>query len=356
MHDKPGTSSRCNDLNGECMNAQIAGNLTFSVNGTDYAAQFTAFPASVPRPAGNTGTGFFVAGGQLYDPTGKPYRIRGVNRGHYDSSSGAGIAKSGANTVRIFTPGDKPAAQMAAICQTDHVAKGQLVIPCCNYVPGTRTSGSNDVTVLDAAETWWVANYAVWAPLQNSMILNVANEWGPANSQSWFGYYGIAITYIRKAGFTCPILIDSGGSGQDDWDIANYAVPLLATDPQHNLLFGIHLYGTATPANYLQRIQSYAALAAKGVCVIVSEFGPGQNIGPSPTLVTPTQIVEACEANGIGWLAWAWDDNNLAGGHTSPTGAFGMTLNGPGLYTQPSDLTAYGQTVVGLLAKYGGGV
>lgn len=334
------------------MNAQISGAINFSVNGTAYAGQFTAFPASVPRPAGNTGTGFYVAGGQLYDPTGKPYRQRGVNRGHYDSPSAPGIAKSGANTVRIFTPGDKTAAQMAAICQTDHVAKGQLVIPCCNYVPGARTSGSTDVAVLQTAVTWWESNYAAWAPLQNSMILNIANEWGPANSQAWGDAYFKWVGYIRNAGFTCPILIDSGGSGQDDADITQDAAPLLANDPQHNLLFGIHLYGLATPANYLARIQSYAALAAKGVCVVVSEFGPGQNIGPSPTLVTPTQIVDACEANGIGWLAWAWDDNNLAGGHTSPTGAFGMTLNGPGIYTQPSDLTAYGQTVVGLLAKY----
>jgi mannan endo-1,4-beta-mannosidase len=57
---------------------------------------------TVSRPAYNTGDGFFVLNGKLYDANGTEFRIRGVDRCHYDSESAAGIANSGANTVRMF--------------------------------------------------------------------------------------------------------------------------------------------------------------------------------------------------------------------------------------------------------------
>ena len=80
-----------------------------------------------------------------------------------------------------------------------------------------------------------------------------------------------------------------------------------------------------------------------GAAYIVGEFGPGKNIGPSPTLVTPGQIITAAEANGIGWLVWAWDDNNLAN-CSSDDRWFSMT-KGCGRYTQASDLTNFGKDV-----------
>ena len=49
-------------------------------------------------------------------------------------------------------------------------------------------------------------------------------------------------------------------------------------------------------------------------------------------------------------MGWAWDDNNLANG-ASNNNFFSMTLNGPGMYTVASDLTAYGQQMV--LSSYG---
>jgi hypothetical protein len=76
----------------------------------------------------------------------------------------------------------------------------------------------------------------------------------------------------------------------------------------------------------------------------ITEFGPGRDIGPSPTMVTPGQVITAAEANGLGWTAWAWDDNDLAS-CTSDNNWFSMTYH-CGAYTQTSDLTLYGQDVV----------
>jgi hypothetical protein len=62
-------------------------------------------------------------------------------------------------------------------------------------------------------------------------------------------------------------------------------------------------------------------------------------------MVTPQQVIGAAEAAGLGWMGWAWDDNNLANG-ASDNNSFSMTLNGPGMYTVASDLTTYGQQMV----------
>jgi hypothetical protein len=88
-----------------------------------------------------------------------------------------------------------------------------------------------------------------------------------------------------------------------------------------------------------------AALSnSQGMVFAITEFGPGKDIGPSPTMVTPGQVITAAEANGLGWLAWAWDDNNLAN-CKADNNWFSMTYN-CGTYTQPSDLTNFGQDVV----------
>jgi hypothetical protein len=68
-------------------------------------------------------------------------------------------------------------------------------------------------------------------------------------------------------------------------------------------------------------------------------------------MLTPGQVITTAEENGLGWVAWAWDDNDLADGK-SDNNWFSMTYNGPGLYTTAADLTEYGQDVV-LNSTYG---
>src|SRR6516165_5183158 len=52
----------------------------------------TTTAGGVARPSYNTGNGFFVLNGKLYDSAGQEFRIRGVNRLHWDSPSAEGIA------------------------------------------------------------------------------------------------------------------------------------------------------------------------------------------------------------------------------------------------------------------------
>ena len=388
------------------------------------------------RPSYNTGNGFFVLNGRLYDPNGHEFRIRGVNRLHWDSNSAAGIARSAANTVRWTIDFQRDAMTNVSLVQTQSIADKE--VPIVGNWSGTCNT---DPAILSTIVDNWTSQAPQWTTLNHYLIVNVANEWGPANSTVWRDSYISAIAKLRAAGYTGPVLVDSGGCGQDDADLIKYSQAVFDSDPERNVMFAVHLYGgtnaySATiqsvrkgnptvvtlssnspthpfaprfnganntysgvsayqisgaqglvqlngtqPAptnvggvagawtitlsvdstgwadytgggtivdyngNYALRIARLAALSqTTGAVYIIGEFGPGKNIGPSPTLVTPDQIITAAEQNGIGWLAWAWDDNDLAN-CSADNNWFSMTYK-CGAYTQPSDLTGYGQDIV----------
>jgi hypothetical protein len=57
-------------------------------------------PGQAQRPAYNTGTGYFVLGKKLHDADGYEFRIRGVNKAHYDSIQYDIVNNMEANAVR----------------------------------------------------------------------------------------------------------------------------------------------------------------------------------------------------------------------------------------------------------------
>jgi ribosomal protein L31 len=413
----------------------------FSVTVTTTATAAAGSSASTAagtatRPSYNSGNGFFVLNGALYDSKGNQFRIRGVNRLHWDSSSAAGIALSGANTVRWDMDFTQPAANNVSEIQTQGIDNRSVPI-----VGNWTTTCSTDPNALSAAVQTWVSQASEWTQLNPYLILNVANEWGPADSTVWSQSYIKAIASLRTAGYTGPILIDSGGCGQDIQDLTQYSQAVFNSDPEKNVMFALHMYGSTNnysasiqsvqqgnptvitlagdspthpfasgyngtgnswngmsayeitgvqgmtqlngaqpslvnvggypgawtitlsvdssnwPAytgggtvvdyngNYAVLTQRLAALSKQtGAVYIIGEFGPGDDIGPSPTMVTPGQIITAAEANGVGWLAWAWDDMDLAN-CKADNHWFSMTYS-CGMYAQPSDLTTYGQDVV----------
>src|SRR5580658_5442390 len=103
------------------------------------------------RPAYNTGDGFFVLDGKLYDPNGHEFIIRGSDRCHYDSDSQPALSQSKANTVRTFvgTNYGQTWAGLANIIQTQNIAYDEVpVITAASTTTGTATSCSTDTTAL----------------------------------------------------------------------------------------------------------------------------------------------------------------------------------------------------------------
>jgi mannan endo-1,4-beta-mannosidase len=191
-----------------------------------------------------------------------------------------------------------------------------------------------------------VANASQFTSFNKYMIINVANEWGPSNSAVWESSYITAIAQLRAAGYLGTILIDAGGCGQDINGLLNHSTAVFNSDPQKNVMFSLHIYGNIPTADVGPDLAKLAALSSSaGMAFLVGEFGPGRDIGPSPTLTTPADVINAAEANGIGWIAWAWDDNDLGNG-ASNNNWFSMTYAGPGIYTTAANLTEYGQDIV----------
>jgi mannan endo-1,4-beta-mannosidase len=293
------------------------------------------------RPSYNSGHGFFVAQGKLYDANGVEFRIRGVNRVHWDSSSAAGIAASGANTVRWNIDFSRPAGGNVALVRSQSIA--ERIVP---IVGNWGATCSNDPARLAALVSTWVQQARAWSSLERSLIVNVANEWGPSNDPVWRDAYVQAIAQLRAAGYLGTILVDSGGCGQDVDDLLHYSGAVFASDPQKNVMFALHIYGRIPRDRVAADLAQLSALSREqGMAFLVGEFGPGRNIGPSPTLTTPEEVISAAEANGIGWLAWAWDDNDRPQGG-SDDHWFSMTYHGPGLYGSAADLTEFGREVV----------
>jgi hypothetical protein len=345
-----GTPVASGDLSGLVFAVTDNTNATATVN-----SSITVSPASasqVARPAYNTGRGFFVSHGKLYDPKGYVFRIRGVNRNHYDMPDQPGISRSGANTVRFFmynigVSGAAPASTYENVALQQHINHLELPIITASNVAGTttRTTGDRSATDLAKTVTWWVRNAGAFAPIMNRIAINIANEWGPANSATWAAAYENAIARLRAAGYTCPLVIDTGSWGEDFGDLLNYSTQVFHSDPERNVIFSLHLYYNAASAlsqNILPRLASLSA--SQGMVFIVGEFGPGRNIGPAPTMVTPGQIIQAAERNGLGWMAWSWDSVNLP--HCrADNNSMSMTYY-CGQYNVASDLTNYGRDVV----------
>ncbi|HWG75447.1 MAG TPA: cellulase family glycosylhydrolase [Steroidobacteraceae bacterium] len=301
----------------------------------------SAARAVATHAAGAHADGFFVATGHLYDPNGVEFRIRGVNRLHWDSRSADGIARSHANTVRWDIDFRRPAPLNVALVRKDSIRRG--IVP---VVGNWSATCSYDPERLQAVVDTWIAQARDWTQLDRYLIVNIANEWGPPDSPIWRDAYVRSIARLRAAGYRGPLLIDSGGCGQDMGDLLHFAAAVFDSDPLHNVLFALHVYGDTTRLAIGPDLAQLQSLEREhGLVFIVGEFGPGRRIGYTPEATTAAEVISACEAHDIGWLAWAWDDYDLPGGRADDRW-FSMTYSGPGQYRSDADLTLFGRDVV----------
>jgi mannan endo-1,4-beta-mannosidase len=314
-----------------------------------------------PRPAGNTGAGLYTVGAKLYDLQGEPVLIQGMNRAHWNNyGTTADYVRTGANSVRLGGLGSYFARKAADNLADLKTFTDAGIIP---IVSTWTTTCKSDAASLTAAVDTWVAQAATFQAINATGILNIANEWGPAaqiDGNAANGYAKIpvytwrdqnisAVQRLRTAGYTMPLMIDAPSCGQDATAVWRDGAAIVAADPQHNVIFDVHVYGLwhqpATAAYMQDYDKAMGKLAASGLPIIIGEFGPGKNIGPSPTLITPDTIIATAKANGWGWMPWAWDDNNLTGCAANDA-SYSMTTK-CGVYTGlPSDLTLFGQALL----------
>jgi chitodextrinase len=302
-------------------------------------------PGPAQRPAYNTGTGFFVLGKTLYDAAGYEFRIRGVNKAHYDADQYNIVSNMKANTVRwiLYNQANTMSAQVAAA----NAWIARKIVPIPGNWDGTC---NNSAATLTSIVDLWVAQAASWTTvdLQKYAIINIANEWGPEDSVVWRDSYITAISRMRAAGYKQTLLIDSGGCGQNAADILKYAQAVFDSDPQKNVVFSLHIYGQwARPLTTTWQTDYDTVLAQMSllnVPIVIGEFGPGNNVPPSPTTIQPLEIMTTAEGYKWGWMAWAADANNLANS-SSDDNSYCLLYNNF-VYNTSADLTIFGKVVV----------
>lgn len=316
--------------------------------------------AQVARPGYNTGKGFFILDGKLYDASGSEFIPIGANTAVFWQSETNGMKsfpdmkKADANCARIVSVTNN--SDNSWSWQSNFTKQRACVKACVDnkLVPILEF---HDVTCGNGYETdaegkflkkvvdyWCTPNLvSLCKEYEKYLIVNVANEWGPANVGFRDGYKK-AITSMRNAGIKNTILIDAGGCGQNPATLINYAQELLDFDPEKNILFAIHFYGLwMTKEKSKQSWQFYVEdylqqFKTKKIPVIVGEFG-WTGAPDNFTLYDPQKIITESNKHGIGWLFWAWNSNP---NETYYDIVANYTLG----YTTEADLTEHGKFIV----------
>lgn len=340
--------------------------------GRDAQVADAGYDSSVRSDAGgqnvSDGGVFRVHGAKLYDANGNEFRIRGTNKVHIDSWTPY-LAQMPSNTTRwnayFWNDAQGTVNSITSPNIGGTTANGKDVAIVGWWWLGQDANGNgreltckSDVSLLNASFDNIIANVATFNTVKRYLIINPANEWGDS-AIAWRNAYVSNIPRLRAAGWHGTVLVDAPGCGQNATAVINYGKDILAADPDKNVALSVHAYGLFFDSQngiarqyqeQLDLVPTFDALAATGLAVVIGEFGPGRNIGPSPTLITPERIVSLAEQRGFGWLTWAaddWDGPN----ESSSEQWFGHIKQG-WTYNSDADLTAWGRQAKALWLLY----
>ncbi|HPG38935.1 MAG TPA: cellulase family glycosylhydrolase [bacterium] len=288
--------------------------------------------AQVQKPDYILSKGFFTLNGKIYDKNGYEVIMRGVNHTHTwgdgtkNFNSIPHIAKTGANVVRVCfsnwdwqTISNTPEKRRAIV--ESYIANG--IAPMVELHEATCGESPSNIEAiidnwLDPGNQEWLNDY------EEYVILNIANEWGPGSNGDysvWRDTYKTAISQLRDAGVNNMLVIDASGCGQDPNGIILNGQELIDHDPQHNVVLSIHFYGNWLTRNNFTGSGSTGVYTSSpwgvevelskmrdaGLPVIVGEFGWSEY--EACPYITEL-ILEFCQVNKIGWLAWSWNSNS----------------------------------------------
>ena len=247
-----------------------------------------------------------VKGRHIYTTAGERVVLRGVNEMFSISKDPTGswvmaeIAKTGANSVRIFTLADTPAATLEALIG-NAVANGMIPIPECHSATGKWEK-------LGLCVDYWTRPDVAAAIKRHEkwVLLNIANEAGAeVSAEDFRAGYGHAITRIRAAGIATPLVIDGAGWGQeykillDSWDDLN------AHDPLKSVIVSAHSYWIGSEAERMNHYRYIIDKVSRDNIPFILGEGPtpsGYDCTASPYRWAMGELHRA----EIGWLAWSW--------------------------------------------------
>lgn len=263
-------------------------------------------PSRSTRPL-PTATGLHVSGRNIVEANGNSFVMRGVSHPyawHKDQNQAfADIKRLGANTVRVVLTDDVAAGEVADVIAR---CKQQRLICVLEYHDTTGYGEKDDAVALDAAAAYWTGLKDVLAGQEGFVVVNLGNEpYGNGDTAGWAAATSAAVTRLRDAGLQHLIMVDGPNWGQD-WSgvMRGGAASVLNSDPRHNIVFSVHMYGVYGTA---QKVTDYYdAFRDAGLPLVVGEFGWKHTDGD----VDEDTIMREARSRGIGYLGWSWSGNS----------------------------------------------
>jgi mannan endo-1,4-beta-mannosidase len=257
--------------------------------------------------------GFTVSGKNLKDANGNNFIPVGINNPHiwFDSDAYNAIPdlanSKRVNCVRVVWTRSGSATRLDQILTQYENYK---IVPMVELHDGT---GSDNAADLNANAQWYANNKWVFINHQRTVLINIGNEWSNnASDTQWRDAYKTAITTIRNAGIVTTLVCDGPGYGQKTSGALNYGQELLNYDPQHNLLFSIHMYVLYNNSNDIYN--AFANFSSHNLPMVVGEFGWNYNNGNNNLgcKVDHKLLMQYANQFGYGTIAWSLKGNDSA--------------------------------------------
>lgn len=262
--------------------------------------------------------GFFVQDRFLYSKDNEKVVLRGINHMFIwtdrEGKTIPEIAKTGANCVRIVWNTRGRVSDLDNII-SQCIANGMIPIPEIHDTTGKWER-------LPEALEFWLRDETLQmiSNHQQYLIVNVGNEPGDSEmpADDFFAGYNAIITRMRAAGVRVPLMIDADNWGQSEKNLLEVGPKLLQADPEHNLLFSIHMWwpserhdaeatGYATVEERVKGVLEESV--KKKIPLVIGEFAPVAAGGARQ--IPYKLIMSEAERLNIGWLAWSFGPGNF---------------------------------------------
>lgn len=291
---------------------------------TDTGKPATPNPKPTPNPvAGDT---FSIQNGNLIDPMGKPFVMRGINMPfayYFDQSFNAieNVKATGFNSVRVVWCADNfqdsggrcQPKDFRTAADLDRVLTKITDMALVTVFNLQNATGQDTVGPLNLMADYLLREdiKAVLMKHKKNVIVNIANEWMGVwtKNRDWVDGYRGVIQKLRKGGLPHVLVVDARGWGQDFSSIEEDAAELMTLDK--NLLFSSHMYAVYNTDQMVQ--EKLNVIRTRKIPFIIGEFGCthyDDSTGQNKTVACEAILREtANSAYPIGTMAWSYAGN-----------------------------------------------
>lgn len=280
--------------------------LSHSVSEQNVSQRENAIVAGTP-------IGLHVNGKSILEANGSTLVMRGINHPHTwfpgQTSSFSNIKAKGANAIRVvLSSGDYPSwtkNSASDVANVINLCKANRLICVLEVHDTTGYGQQTGAASLSQAVNYWKEIKSALMEQEAYVIINIGNEpYGSNNVVNWVSATKNAILEMRNAGFQHMLMVDAPDWGQDtQFIMRDYAAEVFASDPNHNLVFGIHMYETF---NTKTKIETYiTSFVNANLPLVINEFGYLSAYGDPDE----DNIMALARTYGIGYFVWSWSGN-----------------------------------------------